>query len=146
MTIDVNRVFMTGRLGQKPELKKSLGGNPYTRFQIANHHWRSSKAEERPPQWHSIVVWGPQAQVCVQYLDKGSLVLIEGELETRRFVNEQGKRIFTEVIARRVQFLNRPKRGKLQPEELRELNDLEEGLTEGAPQMPEEETSDISMH
>jgi single-strand DNA-binding protein len=59
-------------------------------------------------EWHTIVVWGKQAETCGEYLDKGSPILVEGRLQTRDWETKDGqKRSVVEVVAERVQFMGR---------------------------------------
>ncbi len=108
MTIDTNRILLTGRVGQRPELKTSTNGSPYVRLSLAVHKIVKAQAEgtkEPLTQWHQIMVWGNQAEYCARFLNKGSPVLVEGALESRSYVVDGNKRYSTTVLADRVQFL-----------------------------------------
>lgn len=74
----MNKVFLNGRLGRKPELKKDKNGKSYTHLNIATTKY----VEKRPfTYWHFCSVWGRNAEVACEFLDKGDLVLIEGEIQ-----------------------------------------------------------------
>lgn len=94
-----------------PEKKVTGTGQTVTNFNIAtNERWtdKSGQKQERT-EWHRIVVWGPQAENCAQYLSKGRPVYIEGSLRTRQWDDKDGvKRYTTEIVAQRVQFLGSP--------------------------------------
>jgi single-strand DNA-binding protein len=102
----MNRVFLMGHLGHAPELLESKNGKPYARLAIATNRVRYSEGQERETftDWHSVFVWGKQAENCAEYLQKGALVFVEGHLSYWQPSNE--KLYKTAVQAERVQFLN----------------------------------------
>lgn len=104
----VNKVILIGNLGSDPEVRYTQGGSAVANFNIAtNESWtnKDGKREERT-EWHRIVVWGKQAELCGEYLSKGRTVYIEGRLQTREWNDKDGNRRFTtEVVAVRTQFL-----------------------------------------
>ena len=105
MAASVNVVYLLGHLGRDPELRYSQAGNPVTRFSLATNEY--SKEGDRV-EWHSVVVFGQAAENCCRYLHKGSCVHVEGSLRTRSWETQSGeKRYTTEIIARRVQFLEK---------------------------------------
>lgn len=110
----VNKVILIGNLGQDPEKRVTGSGQTVCTFSIATtDRWsdKGGQAQERT-EWHRIVVWGPQAENCAQYLAKGRQAYIEGRLQTRQWDDKEGhKRTTTEVVAQRVQFLGGPKSG-----------------------------------
>ena len=78
-----NRVTLLGRLGGAPELIEAKNGNRYVRLRVATDRLRKEDGHlvlRKDPDWHSVFVWGPQADRCAEYLGKGSLVLVEGQL------------------------------------------------------------------
>ena len=105
----VNTAMIIGRLGRTPELRYTQTGKPVCNFSVATDE--SYKGQDgnkvEKTQWHNIVVWGNQAEPCANYLDKGSLVYVEGGMETRKWQDKDGgDRYTTEIKARRVQFLD----------------------------------------
>ena len=106
--MSVNKVLLIGRLGAKPEIRNTPGGNAVANFSVAtNESWldKSNQKQERT-EWHRIVVWGKLAQLCYDYLDKGRQVYLEGRLQTRQWQDKDGATKYTtEVIATSVQFL-----------------------------------------
>ena len=114
----VNKVILVGNLGRDPELRFTGNGNPVANFTIAtSSNWtgKDGQKQERT-EWHRIVVWGKQAEICGQYLVKGKQVFIEGSLQTRSWEDRDGnKRYTTEVRAMRVLMLGKPE-GKSQAE------------------------------
>ena len=106
----LNKVMIIGRLGRDPELKYSASGMPITNLRIATDESyvdRDGNKVERT-EWHSVVVFQRAAENCANYLAKGSLVFVEGSLQTRKWQDQQGQdRYTTEIKAMRVQFLDR---------------------------------------
>lgn len=107
--MSVNKVILIGNLGQKPEIKYTSSKQPVTNFSLATtERWFDKEGKkQQKTEWHKIVVWGKQAEHCVQYLDKGRECYIEGKLTTRDWEDKQGnKRTTTEVLVSQVVFLS----------------------------------------
>jgi single-strand DNA-binding protein len=105
----VNKVILIGNVGADPELRYTPSGTAVTNFNMAtNESWTDSSGERQErTEWHRIVVWGRLAEICNQYLRKGSKVYIEGRLQTRSWEGQDGqKRYTTEVVARDMQLLD----------------------------------------
>lgn len=106
----VNKVILVGRLGRDPELRYASSGMPIANLRIATDESyvdRDGNKVERT-EWHTVVVFQRAAENCANYLAKGSLVYVEGSLQTRKWQDQQGQdRYSTEVKAMRVQFLDR---------------------------------------
>ena len=113
MAKSVNKVILVGRLGRDPELKYTAGGTPFCRFSMAtDDSWTDKNSGERTEktEWHNIVVWDRLAEICNQYLTKGQLVFIEGNLQTREWDDQEGnKRKTTEIRARDMVMLGGPR-------------------------------------
>lgn len=104
---DLNKVLLIGRLGVKPELKQTAHG-PMTRLRVATSYERKTAEgqSERDTDWHAVVVFGRQAELCVQHLDKGRLVYVEGHLQSNTWKDKEGRdHTDREVRARQVTFL-----------------------------------------
>ena len=99
----LNKVFLVGRLGKDPEIRFSGDGNAIANFSIAtNETWKNKEgAQQEKTDWHNIVVFGASAEKYIQpYVKKGTLVSVEGKLQTRDWEDKDGnKRYTTEVIA-----------------------------------------------
>jgi single-strand DNA-binding protein len=105
----VNKVILIGNVGADPELRYTPSGTAVTNYNMAtNESWTDSSGERQErTEWHRIVVWGRLAEICNQYLRKGSKVYIEGRLQTRNWEGQDGqKRYTTEVVARDMQILD----------------------------------------
>lgn len=99
-----NKVILMGRLTADPELKQVNGGSSVTSFTIAVDR-KYNKGEEKQADFISIVAWRQTAEFICKYFGKGSAILVEGELQTRSWTDQQGnKRYATEVVAHEVAF------------------------------------------
>ncbi len=110
----INKVILIGNLGGDPELRSTPGGTSVASFTLAtNETWTDKDgAKQERTEWHRIVVWSRLAEICGQYLRKGSQVYIEGRLQTREWEDKQGnKRKTTEIVARDMQMLGSRNQG-----------------------------------
>ncbi len=115
MANSVNKVILVGRLGKDPEVRVTGGGQSVASFSIAtNEKWTGKNGEpEERTEWHNIVAWGKLAELCRDYLNKGSQVYLEGRLQTREYEDKDKiKRRTTEINAREVVFLSGRGQGK----------------------------------
>ena len=109
--MNLNKVFILGRVTVDPQLRLTSTGTPVSSFSIAtNRIWNDkSGVKQEETEFHNVVVWGKQAEIANQFLKKGSLVLIEGRLRTRTWQDKQGQnRRTTEIICERLQLGPRP--------------------------------------
>lgn len=104
MAKSINKVILIGRLGRDPELKYTASGTAYCRFSMATDDvWtdRASGERKEKTEWHNIVAWERLAEICGQYLAKGRMVYIEGQIQSRQWEDQDGnKRMSFEVRAR----------------------------------------------
>lgn len=104
--MNLNKVFILGRLTADPQLRSTPGGQQVASFGVATNRVWSDKSgqKQEAAEFHNIVVWGRQAEVASKFLSKGGLVLIEGRMQTRSWQDKQGQpRKTTEIIAERLQ-------------------------------------------
>jgi single-strand DNA-binding protein len=105
-----NKVFLVGRLGNDPDLRYTQNQTAVVNFSLATSEYVADKnggEGKEHTEWHKIVVWQKQAENCHKYLVKGSLVHIEGKIQTRQWEDKDGsKRYSTEVVAQSVKFLS----------------------------------------
>ena len=102
----MNRVMLIGRLTAKPELRYTSSNVPYARFSLAVNRQFSNQNGERETDFINIIIWRKQAENVCNFLDKGSLVSVEGRIQTGSFTDKDGnKRYTTDVVADSVQFL-----------------------------------------
>jgi len=100
--MSVNKVILVGRLGRDPETRYTSGGQAVANFSVATDESYKDRNGERQKrtEWHKIVVWGKQAEIAQQYLKKGSLVYIEGRIQSREWQDKEGqKRTSFEIVA-----------------------------------------------
>ncbi len=105
--MNLNKVFLIGNLTRDPELKTLPSGSSVVSFAIAtNRVWKDKAgAKQQDTQFHNIVSFGKQAEVIKQYMVKGSMILVEGRIQTRSWDGPDGaKKYMTEIIAEAVQF------------------------------------------
>ena len=105
----LNKVFLLGHVGQTPELLSTKTGQPYTRLSIATHRrWKDNEEKwQEQTDWHPVMVWGAQAKICAQGINKGALVFVEGQLSPYSQTKEDGTVETRQSIhAQRVSFFN----------------------------------------
>ena|SRR5690606_8164901 len=103
----LNRVILVGRLTRDPDLRYTAdGGVAVIRFTVAVNRKFTNQQGERETDFINIVAWRALAENCGKYLKKGSLVAIEGRIQTRNYENQEGRTVYvTEVVADDVRFL-----------------------------------------
>ena len=107
----MNRVLLIGRLTTKPELRYTASNLPFSRFSVAVNRTFSNRDGERETDFINIVVWRKQAENVCNYLDKGSLVSVEGRLQQSSYEDKDGnRRNRLDVVADNIQFLSRKKK------------------------------------
>ena len=100
--MNLNKAFILGNVTREPEVRSLPSGQQVTSFSIATNRFYTSSAGEKKQdtEFHNIVCFGKLADISSRYLNKGSLVLIEGRIKTRNWVNSTGaKQYKTEIIA-----------------------------------------------
>ena len=108
MASSVNKVILIGNLGEEPDLRYTDGGNAVCNMSIAtNTEYEDRDGNQvQDTEWHDVVAWGRLGEVCNEYLQQGSQVYFEGELQTRQWEDKDGnQRYSTEIHADRVDFL-----------------------------------------
>ena len=102
----LNRAVLIGRMTKDPELRRTGNGKAVATFNLAvNRNFKTGDGQEAD--FPSVVCWGKVAENTAQYCSKGSLVSVDGRLQTRIYENNNGDRVFvTEVVADSVQFLD----------------------------------------
>ena len=103
MAGSVNKVILIGNLGADPEIRRTQDGRPICNLRIAtSENWRDKNTGERreKTEWHRVVIFSePLCKVAEQYLRKGSKVYVEGQLQTRKWEDQNGQEKFsTEVV------------------------------------------------
>jgi len=135
--MNLNKAFLIGRLVNDPEMRSTPQGQSVCSFSIATNRTWTNKAtnqKQEKAEFHNIVLWRKLAEIASQYLTKGSLVYIEGRIETRSWQDASGnKKYKTEIVGESMQLgprsagINKsasrdidesPKDGKIKPEEI----------------------------
>jgi single-strand DNA-binding protein len=104
--MNLNKALLIGRLTRNPETKSLPSGQPVTSFGMATDrfYYDKSGGRQQKTEFHNIVIFGKLAEVASQYLLKGSLVYIEGRIQTRTWKDQTGsQRYRTEIVAERMQ-------------------------------------------
>lgn len=113
----VNKVILVGNLGKDPETRYLSSGEAVANFSVATTEgWKDKQSGEKKEltEWHRISAFGKLAEICGEYLKKGSAVYIEGRIRTRKWQDKDGQdRYSTEILADRMQMLG----GKPQSDE-----------------------------
>jgi single-strand DNA-binding protein len=98
----VNKVILIGNLGRDPEVRSTQSGQAVATLSVAtSRRWRDKDGNnQEQTEWHTVVVWGRQAEIAGQYLTRGRQVYIEGRLQTRSWDDKTSgeKRYKTEVV------------------------------------------------
>lgn len=104
--MNLNKVFILGRLTADPILRSTPGGQQVASFSLAtNRNWTDKTGQKKEEvEFHNIVIWGRLAEIAGKFLKKGALALVEGRLQTRSWQDKQGQsRKTTEIIADQLQ-------------------------------------------
>ena len=104
--MNLNKVFLIGRLTRDPETKTLPSGQQVSSFGLATDRYFTDKTGKKQQQteFHNIVLFGRLAEIASQYLTKGALVFVDGRLRTRNWQDASGnKRYRTEIVAERIQ-------------------------------------------
>ncbi|MEI8187099.1 MAG: single-stranded DNA-binding protein [Chlorobiaceae bacterium] len=107
MAKGVNKVILLGRLGGEPESRQA-GSTTVSNFTVAtSEKFKNQQGEwQERTEWHRVVAWGRLAEICKEYLHKGSQVYIEGRLQTRSWEKEGVKQYTTEIVITEMQMLD----------------------------------------
>ncbi len=128
----VNKVILIGNLGRDPELRYLPSGQAVAKFPLATGmKWKDKDGQlQERTDWHNIVAFGRQGEVCNEYLKKGSPIYVEGRIQTRSWDDKDGnKKYMTEIIAQSVNMLGRKGESEQEvPEEVAETKTEDEDL------------------
>ena len=113
MAKGVNKVILLGRLGGEPESRQA-GSTTVTNFTIAtSEKFKNQQGEfQEKTEWHRVVAWSRLAEICKEYLHKGSQVYVEGRLQTRSWEKEGVKQYTTEIVISDMQMLDGKQSGQ----------------------------------
>jgi single-strand DNA-binding protein len=111
----LNKVTLIGNLGQDPEVRYTPSGAAVATISIATtRSWKDKQSQKQTEtEWHRVIFWNRQAEVVGEYLKKGSMIYVEGRLQTRKWETKDGQeRYTTEIIASEMHMMG----GKGKPE------------------------------
>ncbi|MBI2055584.1 MAG: single-stranded DNA-binding protein [Candidatus Sungbacteria bacterium] len=105
--MNFNKAFVLGNVTRDPELRTTTSGQSVCSFSVATNRFYKDQSGQRQQtaEFHNIVAWGRLAEICQQYLKKGSLVFIEGRIQTRSWQDQNSgqKRYRTEIVTETMQ-------------------------------------------
>lgn len=104
----MNKAMVIGNLGADPEVRYTQSGTPVATFSVATtERWKDKDGNpQEHTEWHRIVAWRRLAEICGEYLKKGSKVYVEGKMQTRKWQDQNGNdRYTTEIIASSLEML-----------------------------------------
>jgi single-strand DNA-binding protein len=110
----VNKVILIGNLGRDPETRYTTGGDAVTNLRLATTEtWKDKSGEKQEKtEWHTVVLFGRQAEIAGEYLKKGRSVYIEGRLQTRKYTDKEGvEKYSTEIVGDRMQLIGSAREG-----------------------------------
>ncbi len=108
----LNKAMIIGRLGQDPDVRYTQSNTAVANMSIATSERYKDKSGEwkETTEWHRVVAWGRTAEICQEYLKKGSLVYVEGPIQTRQWEDKEGQtRYTTEIKALQMTMLDSKK-------------------------------------
>lgn len=111
----LNKWIGIGRLGKDPEVRYTPDGAMVTSFSLAtDRQWKDKNGEkQQETEWHNIVIFGKLAEICGNYLSKGSLIYLEGKIQTRKWKDKEGvTRYTTEIVGKEMKMLSGKKDGE----------------------------------
>lgn len=143
--MNLNRVIIVGRVCADPELRETNSGTKVASFSMAtNRYWTDkNNGKQEEVEFHNCVAWSKLAEVVSQYCKKGSLLLIEGRLQTREWEDKKGgKRRTTEVVVEKLQLGPKPQGTTVDPlpNSSAATNAPPAETTAKVPEIPTEET------
>lgn len=109
--MDLNKVMLIGRLTKDPEMRSTASGQQVASFALATNRYfkDATGAKQEKVEFHNITAWGKLAEICSQYLAKGRRAYIEGRLQTRDWVGQDGvRRYSTDIVAENLIMLDAP--------------------------------------
>jgi len=104
----LNKVMLVGHVGGKPDVRFTTKGTAIANFSLATNETHKDEKGDRveSTEWHKLVFWGKTAEFAEEYVSKGSMILVEGRLQTRTWDDKEGvKHYVTEVVGDRLTLL-----------------------------------------
>ena len=113
----LNKVLLIGRVGKDPEVRRFDSGSVNASFSLATSEKYKNKSgnQVEDTEWHNITVWGRTAEIVEMYVNKGSLLFVEGKLKTRSWETDGQKKYMTEINASNITMLGSKGQDSTQP-------------------------------
>jgi single-strand DNA-binding protein len=108
MAGSLNKCMIIGNVGRDPEMRYTPNGSAVTSFSVAvSRQWTGQEGLQKETEWFNVVAWNKLAELCSQYVKKGSSVYVEGRMQTHSWDGTDGQKHYkTELIAQTVTFLD----------------------------------------
>ena len=131
----LNKVILIGNLGADPETRHSAGGSQVTNIRVAtSESWKDQSGEKQEKtEWHRITFFGRLAEIASEYLRKGSMVYIEGRIETSKYDKDGETRYSTAIVAKEMQMLGGKSSGAPESAQAGQEASLPESLDDDIP-------------
>ena len=138
----MNKSILVGRMVREADLRYTPAGDAVANFTVAVNRPFKNKNGEQEADFINCVTWRKQAENLAQYTGKGSMIAIEGRIQTRSYEGKDGKMVYvTEVLAENIQYLDNKKSGKAeQPKQQRRIDNMNENLQQNAQEIDVEES------
>jgi single-strand DNA-binding protein len=125
--MNFNKSIIVGRLTRDPELRSTPSGQSVCSFGMATSRtWTKDGQKQQESEFHNIVAWGKMGEIINQYCKKGSLLLLEGRLQTRNWEKDGQKHYRTEIVAESIQLGPKPQGQREEAGETIEVSEEEE--------------------
>ena len=108
----INKIHLIGNTGKDPEIRTTGSGYKVASFSLAtSEHFKDKQGtRQTETQWHTIIAWGPLAEICEKYVKKGQMIYVDGKVQYRSYDDKDGnKRYVTEINASNIQMLEKRK-------------------------------------
>lgn len=130
----MNKSILVGRMVREADLRYTPAGDAVANFTVAVNRPFRNKNGEQEADFINCVTWRKQAENLAQYTGKGSMIAIEGRIQTRSYEGKDGKMVYvTEVLAENIQYLDNKKSGKAQqPKQQRRIDNMNKNLQQNA--------------
>jgi single-strand DNA-binding protein len=109
MAASLNKATLIGHIGKDPELRYSAQGSAVCNLSLAtSESWKDKEGtKQNKTEWHRLTTFNKTAELCAQYIHKGSLVYVEGKLQNREYEKDGQKKQVTEILVHTIQFLDK---------------------------------------
>lgn len=138
----LNKAMIIGHLGRDPETRYAASGDAITNITIAtSEQWKDKQTGEKKEatEWHRVVFYRKLAEIAGQYLKKGSLVYVEGKIQTRKWTDKEGvERYSTEIVADSMQMLGSRQQQAADSSDPRNYGDTNSGKARQQSDLPED--------